>query len=94
MSNVTEYRDYTGLLTENTTERIKRLKNTLSLMGELLEAKETMRNDAGVSAKEMASFFMGLLEEVQRIQSEISEPGGIFSLSEVINGLKFIRDKN
>lgn len=94
MNNTTEHRDYTGVLTENTTERIKRLKNTLSLMGELLEAKETMRNDAGVSAKEMASFFMGLLEEVQRIQSEISEPGGIFSLSEVINGLKCIRDKN
>lgn len=94
MSDVTEYRDYTGLLTEDTTERIKNLKNTLSLMELLLDAKKEMRGEPNVPAKEMLSFFTLLLDETKRVQSEIHEPGGIFSVSEVINGLKCIRDEN
>ncbi|EBS1326045.1 hypothetical protein D6T51_18290 [Salmonella enterica subsp. enterica serovar Muenchen] len=94
MNTITEHRDCTGLLTEDTTERIDRLKNTLSLMESLFDAKKEMRGDPNVTAKEMVSFFSSLLEEVRRIQSEIHEPGGIFSVSEVINGLKYIRNKS
>lgn len=88
-----ESHNYFALVSEDTADRIDRLSNVVLLMKDLLDAKKEYEGgETNLPAKELESFFSLVFDEVQATQNELCNVGGVFSVSEVINGLRLVRE--